>query len=352
MLWLLSLMHLLVDGVCAVVMRGQIYPLFPEQSALLILVYNLLAFSTQGLTGLLADRLRRRELTVLSVALILAGLTLPAQTLGLALVKTALAGLGNSLFHVSGGAQVIISSPQKAWPLGIFVAPGALGLALGIVFPQLGFAFALLLCAACIALLLVRFDWEPEPVPRPDCGDAVKRGLLCAALLFCVFSRAFGGSVVSLPWKQGIPAAIITALCVVAGKLLGGALCDKFGAIALGAVSIPLAALALLFFSQWMIPSLAGQLLLNLSMPVTLWLLCRLLPNAPGFAFGLAASCLFPGTLFADMAPASGAVRVAIITAIFALNTLLVMLPAAYLRRSPPQHGEQEIIQTKQEVLS
>ncbi len=346
MLWLLSLMHLLVDGVCAVVMRGQICPLLPELAAPLILVYNLLAFSTQGLTGLFADRLRRhRELTLLSAALILAGLALPAQTPALAVVKTALAGLGNSLFHVSGGARVIISSHGKTRPLGIFVAPGALGLTLGILFPQLGGAFAALLCASCAALLLLRFDWDsaaPRALPPSFDGEAggTVRALLCAALLFCVFSRAFGGSVVSFPWKQGTAAALALTLCVAAGKMLGGTLCDRFGAIPLCSLSVPLAALALAFCPQHMLPSLAGQLLLNLSMPVTLRMLCLLLPGAPGFAFGLAASCLFPGTLFACMIPVSGAARTAAIAAVFALNLLLIILSAAYIRRRTKQTQE------------
>ena len=46
-----------------------------------------------------------------------------------------------------------------------------------------------------------------------------------------------------------------------------------------------------------MIPSLLGQFLLNLTMPVTLWLLYRAMPGEPGFAFGLAASALWPGTI-------------------------------------------------------
>ena len=35
----------------------------------------------------------------------------------------------------------------------------------------------------------------------------------------------------------------------------------------------------------------------NLTMPVTLWLLYRAMPDSPGFAFGLAASALWPGMI-------------------------------------------------------
>jgi hypothetical protein len=41
-------------------------------------------------------------------------------------------------------------------------------------------------------------------------------------------------------------------------------------------------------------------------MPVTLWLLYRLLPDAPGFAFGLAASALWPGTIIGQLITLTG----------------------------------------------
>jgi len=61
------------------------------------------------------------------------------------------------------------------------------------------------------------------------------------------------------------------------------------------------AAILIVFFSEWMFPSLMGQFLLNLTMPVTLWLLYLAMPDSPGFAFGLAASALWPGTLVGRM---------------------------------------------------
>ena len=40
---------------------------------------------------------------------------------------------------------------------------------------------------------------------------------------------------------------------------------------------------------------------LNLTMPVTLWLMYRALPDQPGFSFGLAASALWPGTILGKL---------------------------------------------------
>jgi MFS family permease len=84
---------------------------------------------------------------------------------------------------------------------------------------------------------------------------------------------------------------------VFVGKAAGGFICDRLGAKKSALLSLPFAALLIAFCSAWMLPSLVGQFLLNLSMPVTLWLIYRAMPDAPGLAFGLAASALWPGTI-------------------------------------------------------
>src|SRR5665648_840312 len=43
-----------------------------------------------------------------------------------------LAGLGNAMFHLGAGAQVLRQGLSRAAPAGLLVAPGALGLALGV----------------------------------------------------------------------------------------------------------------------------------------------------------------------------------------------------------------------------
>ena len=69
----------------------------------------------------------------------------------------------------------------------------------------------------------------------------------------------------------------------------------------------------------------AGQFFLNLSMPITLFLLYRCMPDSPGFAFGLAASALWPGALFGGRIPASGASRVILVVLCFGLALFAVL---------------------------
>ena len=94
---------------------------------------------------------------------------------------------------------------------------------------------------------------------------------------------------------------MILTVFVVLGKIAGGFLCDCLGPSGTALWTVPAAAVLVAFLSAYAVPSVIGQFLVNLSMPVTLWLLFRMLPDAPGFAFGLAASALWPGTIAGQM---------------------------------------------------
>jgi FSR family fosmidomycin resistance protein-like MFS transporter len=107
--------------------------------------------------------------------------------------------------------------------------------------------------------------------------------------------------VVQFPWNTTSGMAMLLALFVFAGKSAGGFICDRVGVRPTAMISLIPAAILIVFCSQWMLPSLMGQFLLNLTMPVTLWLLYQAMPDSPGFAFGLAASALWPGTLVGRM---------------------------------------------------
>lgn len=159
LLALSSVQHFLVDGVCICCMFLLVglyhdrfgaagYPHAACIAMSAVLTYNVLAFMSQPLTGLLADRLKARHwlliasMLLLTLAVALASLTsmLAAGRHGmtaevgwqLLLFATAVsAGLGNSLFHVWGGKQTVFSAGNDPRALGVFVSTGALGLAVG-----------------------------------------------------------------------------------------------------------------------------------------------------------------------------------------------------------------------------
>ena len=303
LLWSCALGHLLVDGVCAATLFGPLAAA-PNRTTLLLL-YTTLAFSTQGIVGLMADRLRRHGLAGCAAMLLLAGcLALPLP----ATLRACLLGLGNSVFHVAGGALTLERSAGKAGKLGVFVAPGAVGLTLGTLWPGLGPLLAVALAAAAVWFYAEARRAAPVPREEPQVvpDAALARVPLLALLSLAVAVRAIGGTAVHFPWKTGSAMALLTTAFVFAGKSLGGFLCDRIGPAKSAWVSIVPAMLLIAFCARWAAPSLLGQFALNLTMPVTLWLLYRLLPDAPGFAFGLAASALWPGTLLGHLMTVTG----------------------------------------------
>ena len=128
-----SISHFLVDGVCLAALFGAARN--GTDIAVAILVYNTLAFSTQVFTGWWVDRPGlARKLEPLSMLFVAAGYLLP----GPLMARVVLTGLGNSFFHVCGGCVTLRQSEGKAAPLGVFVAPGVLGVALGVMLPIFG----------------------------------------------------------------------------------------------------------------------------------------------------------------------------------------------------------------------
>lgn len=291
-----SAAHFLVDALCVTALFSA--GAEGSELTLAVILYNTLAFSTQCVFGLLIDRFDGKYDAVIDVGamlLVICGWLLPAGLIA----RVCVFGLGNSLFHTAGGKMTLRCSGGRAGPLGVFVAPGAFGVTLGTVYPLLGnfLCAALALCAAAVVFARLKSPRMPE-TQCAECGAEERFPLASVILLtLAVAVRAVGGAAVSFSWKTGAGMAFLMTAFVFAGKFLGGFVCDRIGAKRMAYLTVPLAAVCIAFFSAYAVPSLLGQFLLNLTMPVTLWLLYRAMPDSPGFAFGLAASALWPGTI-------------------------------------------------------
>ena len=319
---LTSISHFFVDGVCASIVFGA-----AEDAELLVtiaLIYNTLAFSTQCVIGAWLDKkgyamsLGRISLTVLALCGLVplnAGSSLSAGLI----IRVCAIGLGNSLFHVACGSMNIVKCRNCAKELGIFVAPGAFGVTLGMLFPSVRTVFAagLLLVGALLGHV-GNDDFDYNAVPAVIYAEETKvkssESMFLApvpVLEICLLTaavavRAIGGSAVSFPWKQGAAGALLMTFFVFAGKFLGGFVLEKAGTEKTSLLSVVPAAVLITLCSDMALPSLLGQFLLNLTMPVTLFMLVKALPDSPGLAFGLAASALWPGTLAGSMFTLTG----------------------------------------------
>lgn len=322
--------HLIVDGACAAALFGPVWATGNIVAA--VLTYNTLAFSTQCVVGLITDRLKKHEMiAAVSLAAVALGFLLPLDWI----FRTVVIGLGNSVFHVAAGTVTLKRSGGRAGPLGVFVAPGTVGLAVGTLFPASGTYFAAAaLLAATVMMFMAGQSMRVSEQKNAVMNDVKTPWLAVCALLVAVAVRAVGGTSVSFPWKTTSALSLVMVAFVFSGKAAGGFLCDRLGAKKTALLSLPAAAVLIAFGAAWMAPSLLGQFLLNLTMPVTLWLLYRAMPDSPGLAFGLAASALWPGTIAGNLMALSGAALWACILLSFLFGLFAILYSDKKLREA------------------
>ncbi len=292
LLALYSLTHFWVDLSCAFLvfrtMAGE------ADFALCLLLYNFCAFALQMPLGLLADRLNRNGV----VAAAGCGLIALAYLLPLPLSAAITAGTGNALFHLGGGIDVLNRSRTRAWALGIFVSPGALGLFIGTAWGK-GTSLALWLGPAGLLALGAAVLWlcrrcfgslRSGNVPV----DVSGRYAPLLPLFLVVVLRSYMGMNQAFDWKAEW--ALVLTLALVLGKTAGGFALDRLGAKRASAWSLGLAA-ALYLLSALPLPGILAVFLFNMTMPITLWAAARAVPGAKGFTFGLLTFALFLGYL-------------------------------------------------------
>ncbi len=334
---LYSIWHLLVDGMCAIAMFGKYIP--NEDGYFSILIYNFCAFALQMPFGVLLDALNARdEKRKFDFGFFTAAIGVICTVVG-AFTNPVILGIGNALFHIGGGVGTIHDNfgAEKSRinnrlivRLGIFVAPGAIGLYFGTLLAEAGMSDDKMLWTSIGMLLCVILSWfvlwrgsktvTDEKYIVVDEKDIVvelatdKKGVvadftvssdaditrngygIAAICLIVVILRSYIGMSVGFSWKTGTAAGLLAVLALACGKTAGGFLAARFGLYRTAAVSLMLAAVCYLF-SSVMPVGLAALFLFNMTMPITLyWVICAF-PRMPGFAFGILTFALFLGFL-------------------------------------------------------
>lgn len=295
-----ALSHMAVDFSCAYLIYA--YVTGANQWYFLLLLYNFCAFALQMPFGVLADRLDHNSRVAAGSCLgVLAGLALGAG--GHLAAAAAAAGIGNACFHVGGGIDVLNKSEKRAAPLGIFVAPGALGIFAGGILGKSGYrpavAVGLLLAASAVMICLAAGRaglWNASGNAPFSLEMPAPLQLTAVLFLFLtVVLRSYSGMVQSFPWKGALAGSgLILTGAVVLGKMAGGIFADRIGMQKAAVRSMCAAAVGFLCLN---VPA-AGILAVfcwNMSMPLTLWAVARSFPGAKGFGFGLLTFGLFLG---------------------------------------------------------
>jgi len=312
-----SVQHFLVDGLCICCMfllvggHGEHFGAYGDfMDIWAILTYNILAFMSQPLTGMMADRMEARH-WLLIVSSLLLTLAVACASLIPLLVPFFL-GAGNSLFHVWGGKQTVVRVGNDIRSLGVFVSTGALGLAVGLVFCSWTLLYALLLANVVTSIVYVRSDegsaQKRNDGPSPGSPNSFiprswltteRMWLIVVLLMLFVGYRSFAGEVFSKGITKSQALILTIGFVSMLGKMAGGWIARWLGVFISLAAALAGVALCILFRGDSVAVLLMGIFLMNITMPVTLYLANDVLPGHEGLAFGLLAAALIPGYLLA-----------------------------------------------------
>ncbi len=290
--------HFGVDLACAFLLFS--LPPSDGDKLLVLILYNFCAFALQMPMGLVADQLNRNG-AVAATGLVLTAVAFLCHPLPL--LCAALAGLGNCLYHVGAGVDVLHFHDRKQWMLGVFVSPGAVGLFVGTLLAnhrllsvaEGGLLLFILFAAVILCLHMTYALHRPSgnaPVSLQSAGRAPVPAIIC--LFLVVVLRSYVGITLYTPWKNGLLLSVLSVGGLALGKAVGGFLADRFGAIRTAIGSLSLCSI-LFIFSEHAICGLMAIFLFNMTMPLTLFAMAQRFPHARGFAFGTLTFALFLG---------------------------------------------------------
>lgn len=297
----LSIMHLLCDFICGFQVVGVFGHQNIEYSLYIFVIYNSLAFLFQPLIGLVIDKyFLGKIMIVISSFCLCLGIIIDQW-----LISIIFLGIGNQIFHVIGGKICTNLNTSKASHLGVFVSLGAIGLTLGSNFYDQTYivysAFIIYILLATLVCLNIK--WTNPPKEEVSHKKMSKIVLGTSLMVIVVFIRSFLGKIIHFDFEMTLPLIILFPCLGAIGKLVGGFIRDKIGSLITVLISMSLCCIILIFFSESVVLMLLGMLLINISMPISLYELNFLNKGHEAFNFGILAAVLFPGVALGIVYP-------------------------------------------------
>ncbi len=219
------------------------------------------------------------------------------------IIAAIITGLGNALFHVGGGIDILNISNKKASLSGIFVSTGAMGVFLGTSSYTYGFNLyfiPILLMIIMAIILFVLYNKIKDKVNNeetiiPNLNSKQVFIIICLILTVCM--RSFVGMILNFSWKTTFAIALISIIAVILGKMLGGIIGDRIGFKKISIISLGISSILFLFGFENMICGILAILFFNMTMPITLTALSNILNNNKGMAFGMLTVALVIGAV-------------------------------------------------------
>ena len=295
-----SIIHFVVDLSCATLVLGVLSPKIDSITTgfMVILLYDFFAFATQFPIGVIADKINKNAiLSAIGCLIIIVAYGISKYVI----LASIIAGIGNALFHVGGGIDVLNISKKRATLPGIFVSTGAMGIFLGSKLGKVGMSkYYILIISLLLSIIVllwlfnaIKDDIKNEFVIIPKLDNNKVIAILC--LIITVAIRSYVGLILVFDWKNTFVLALISIFAIVFGKMIGGIIGDRIGFIPISFISLGVASILFLFSFNSAIIGILAIFFFNMTMPITLTAIANILPNNKGMAFGILSFSLFIG---------------------------------------------------------
>jgi FSR family fosmidomycin resistance protein-like MFS transporter len=291
-----SVAHFLVDAACAFLLLGV---LDITDAIFAMLLYNAFAFVLQAPFGYLIDKyLNPKGVAVLGLLLIAIAFIFTDNPL----IAISIVSIGNALYHVGGGSLVLSVKARKATYIGVFVAPGALGLAIGSLLSISSldiyyWFFPLLLVIISVLIYFISTPNFNRTVEKSLSNNLSYSILIIALIMLPITVRSLIGLSIDFPWKENKTLLFTLVSSLALGKVFGGILADRYGLLKVGVGGLLISSPLLAFYATIPFLGILGAFIFNFTMPVTLIAILYVLPNNKGLSFGLTTVALFIGAL-------------------------------------------------------
>lgn len=297
-----SVIHFIVDLACCILVTNIISQKIGGTISyfLGVIIYNFCGFALQLPIGVVADKVNKNAI-ISGIGCLFVAIAYGFSHFGI--ISCIIAGIGNSLFHVGGGIDVLNISDKKATLSGIFVSTGAMGIFLGTKSGPAGFdKYYIIIGALIISFILLLWLYTKIKdkvsnlevlIPHLTSNEII--AIIC--LIFTVCVRSYVGMILAFDWKSNFVLALAAIFAVVFGKMLGGIIGDKIGFKKISIISLCVSAILFVFAFDNSALGILAILFFNMTMPITLTALSNMMINNKGMAFGLLTVALFIGSI-------------------------------------------------------
>lgn len=291
-IWL-GLGHGLNDFMAGYLLGNLLHQSFSTlQVSLCFVVYNALAFGGQYFAALwLRSETHFTKAYRITWVLNLFAIFCFAAAPQAALVA---AGCASAIYHVAGGSYA--AQRKTAFPIGLFAAPGIIGLSTAGYLSFIGVDAWLLLKIFLLLFLAVGFfislEKEKEALQQKVLTHSSldRHDVIMILLLFVITARSAVWTIFQLFHEHNYTWLIAIAASAFIGKIAGGWISDKFGWVYYNFLSLGLSMPLVSFFKHDIVLFCIGIALLQSGIPANTALLVQCFPRqkekAIAFAFG------------------------------------------------------------------